>query len=41
MCIYRVEASSPMLVYEGGKAMEEMHVVIGEASRVVASCTFR
>ncbi len=38
MSIYHVEFSSPMLVFEEGKAMEEMHVVVGEESRV-ESCT--
>lgn len=38
MSIYHVEFSSPMLGFEGGKAMEEMHVVMGEESRV-ESCT--
>lgn len=38
MSIYRVEFSSPMLGFEEGKAMEEMHVVMGEESRV-ESCT--
>ena len=38
MSIYHVELSIPMLVFEEGKAMEEMHVVMGGESRV-ESCT--
>jgi len=34
MCIYHVGFSSPMLGFEDGKAMEEMHVVMREESRV-------